>query len=293
MWGNYNLILDVRKDARIKTYPMFSKAGGFHTEAFENVIVSEMKNNNKLIVMLNFPNNPSGYTVTENEGDQVAKILIQAAQNGAHVLAVLDDAYFGLFYEKETLKESLFARLCGKHPRLLAIKLDGATKESFVWGLRVGFVTYGASIQGDESRPVYEALEKKTAGAVRGSISNASHLSETLVLKSMQDAHNPEEKIEKFEILRRRANRVKSVLQNPEYQDAWQAYPFNSGYFMCIRLKTVDAETLRVHLLNNYGVGLISIGSDKLRVAFSCLEEADIPLLFDIILQGVKDLTQA
>ena len=128
---------------------------------------------------------------------------------------------------------------------------------------------------------------------MRGSISNASHLSETLVLKSMQDAHNPEEKIEKFEILRRRANRVKSVLQNPEYQDAWQAYPFNSGYFMCIRLKTVDAETLRVHLLNNYGVGLISIGSDKLRVAFSCLEEADIPLLFDIILQGVKDLTQA
>jgi hypothetical protein len=107
----------------------------------------------------------------------------------------------------------------------------------------------------------------------------------------MQDQNNPSEKQEKFEILKRRANRVKSVLQDPNYQDAWQVYPFNSGYFMCIRLKTVNAESLRLHLLNHYGVGLISIGSENLRVAFSCLEETDIPLLFDTVLQGVKDLS--
>jgi hypothetical protein len=37
-------------------------------------------------------------------------------------------------------------------------------------------------------------------------------------------------------------------------------------------------------------VGLISIGDKDLRIAFSCLEETDIPELFDIVLQGVKDL---
>lgn len=289
MWGNYNLILDVRKGARLKTYPLFSEMGGFNLKAFEETITAEAAIRNKLIVMLNFPNNPTGYTVSESEGDRIVEILTKTAQNGAHVVAVTDDAYFGLFYEDDTLKESLFARLCGRHPRLMAVKLDGATKESFVWGLRVGFVTYGATIDGD-SRPFYEALEKKTAGAVRGSISNASHLSETLVLRSMMDENNPTEKQEKFDILKRRANRVKSVLQGFKYQDAWDVYPFNSGYFMCIRLKTVNAEALRVHLLNHYGVGLISIGTDNLRVAFSCLEEADIPLLFDTVLQGVKDL---
>ncbi|MBW2018269.1 MAG: hypothetical protein JRJ01_15775, partial [Deltaproteobacteria bacterium] len=61
-------------------------------------------------------------------------------------------------------------------------------------------------------------------------------------------------------------------------------------YFMCIRLKKVDAETLRVHLLEKYGVGLISLGSHDLRVAFSCVEKEDIPELFDTILQGVQDL---
>jgi hypothetical protein len=80
------------------------------------------------------------------------------------------------------------------------------------------------------------------------------------------------------------------VLRDPRYREAWDPYPFNSGYFMCIRLKSVDAETLRVHLLDRYGVGLIAIGSRNLRIAFSCLEENDIPELFDTILRGVNDL---
>jgi hypothetical protein len=75
-----------------------------------------------------------------------------------------------------------------------------------------------------------------------------------------------------------------------KYTDAWDVYPFNSGYFMCIRLKTVDAETLRVHLLDRYGVGLIALGASNLRVAFSCMEEGDVEKLFDTIYQGVKDL---
>jgi aspartate/methionine/tyrosine aminotransferase len=187
------------------------------------------------------------------------------------------------------MKESLFARLCGRHPRLLAVKLDGATKESYVWGLRVGFITYGVCTDGDPA-PVYDALEKKTAGAVRGSISNASHLGQTLVLQSMGDEKYPREKEAKYEILRRRAERVKEVLQDPRYREAWDAYPFNSGYFMCIRLKSVDAEALRIHLLDRYGVGVIALGNRNLRIAFSCLEETEIPELFDTVLKGVNDL---
>ncbi|MFO7987256.1 MAG: hypothetical protein R6U38_15465, partial [Desulfatiglandaceae bacterium] len=62
------------------------------------------------------------------------------------------------------------------------------------------------------------------------------------------------------------------------------------GYFMCLKLKTVDAEALRVHLLDTYGVGLISLGPTDLRVAFSCLEKEDTRALFDLVYQGVKDL---
>jgi hypothetical protein len=106
----------------------------------------------------------------------------------------------------------------------------------------------------------------------------------------MQNDNFMAEKEEKFEILKNRAIRVKEVLSDSRFADAWDVYPFNSGYFMCIRLKSVNAEALRVHLLEKYGVGLISIGEKDLRVAFSCLEENEIPELFNIVLQGVEDL---
>jgi len=292
MWGNYNLIFDVRKGACLTHFTMFNQEGGFNLKGFEEKIVEEAKKNDKVIVFLNFPNNPTGYTISEKEGDRIVEILTNTAKKGTNIIAVLDDAYFGLFYENETLKESLFARLCDQDERLLAVKLDGATKENFVWGLRVGFITYGCKLD-DDPEAVYDALAKKTAGAVRGSISNASHLGQSIVLKSMETEKYSAEKAEKFKILKKRANRVKEVLEDPKYKDAWDVYPFNSGYFMCIKLKTVDAEKLRVHILEKYGVGLISIGTKNLRVAFSCLEERDISELFDIILKGVNELNNA
>ena len=133
-------------------------------------------------------------------------------------------------------------------------------------------------------------MEKKTAGCVRGSISNASHLSQTILLHSMNHPENPTEKQAKYKVLKARADKVKKIVAKPKYQEAFTVYPFNSGYFMCLQLKTVEAETLRVHLLDHYGVGLIALGKYDLRVAFSCIDEDQIESLYDIILQGIQDL---
>ena len=289
MWGNYNMIFGVRHGATIVHYPLFDEQGGFHLQAFEECVASHAKERKKIIAILNFPNNPTGYTVTPGEADGIVDILTRRAEAGTRVIAITDDAYFGLFYEDNALHESIFTRLIGQNDRLLAVKLDGATKENYVWGLRVGFVTYGASFIGDIAK-AYEALEKKTAGAVRGSISNASRLGQEIVLKSMESENYHSEKQQKYQIMKGRAQEVKRVLGDPKYADAWDAYPFNSGYFMCLRLKTVPAEPLRVHLLEKYGVGLISLGETDMRVAFSCIEKEDVRELFDTVLRAVKDL---
>ena len=59
---------------------------------------------------------------------------------------------------------------------------------------------------------------------------------------------------------------------------------------MCLRMRHVNAEALRVHLLEKYGIGLISLGDRNLRVAFSCLEESQIPELFDLVYKGALEL---
>ena len=289
MWGNYNMVFSVRRGAHIAQFPMFDGDGKFNLEAFERCVRTVSQERNKVIVLLNFPNNPTGYTVTPSEGDGIAEVLVDLASSGKNVLAVTDDAYFGLFFDDEALKESIFTRLIGRHPRLAAIKLDGATKENFAWGLRVGFITYGVCADEDAGQ-MYDALEKKTAGAVRGSISNVSRLSQVLVHRSMQSPDYPAEKEEKLRIMRGRAQEVKRVLADPKFKPAWTVFPFNSGYFMCVRLKTVKAETLRRHLLDHYGVGVIALGDHDIRVAFSCVEEEDIQALFDTMGQAVEDL---
>jgi aspartate/methionine/tyrosine aminotransferase len=288
-WGNYNLIFAVRRGAKVVNHTLFDAAGSFNLAAFEQCLREQAADRDKVVVLLNFPNNPTGYSPSPAEADAIVDVLVRLAEDGTNVVAVTDDAYFGLVYDERCLQESLFTRLVGRHPRLLVIKLDGGTKENYIWGLRVGFITYGAVVDGGP-RPVYDALERKTSGDVRGSISNASHLSQEILLRSLRAPTFAVEKSEKYAVMKARADEIHRVLANEKYAPAFEAYPFNSGYFMCLRLKTVEAEPLRVHLLDKYGVGLISLGKSDLRVAFSCLERDDIEELFDTVLKGAEDL---
>ncbi len=285
VWGNYNMIFRVRREARMVKYPFFATSGGLDTAGFAATVAEESKRG-KLIVLLNFPNNPTGYAPTEPEARAICDALVAVAGRGCRVVVVCDDAYFGLFYEPEVMRESVFARLAGRHPRLLPIKLDGATKEDFVWGLRVAFMTFAAF----GGAPVHDALEKKTAGCIRGAVSNCSHASQSVLLHAMNDPAYAREKQAKFEVLRARAARVKQVLAGDRYASAWTPYPFNSGYFMCLRLKTLNAEAYRLRLLDRYGIGVIATAPTDIRVAFSCIEEQDIADLFEQMFQCEREM---
>ena len=290
MWGNYNMTFGVRKGVKVVQYDTFdSELTSYNLDSFEKLVRKEAQSSDKIILILNFPHNPTGYSLSVDEGKKIAGILKDIAQNGTNVIAVCDDAYFGLFYDSETMKESLFSLLAGSDERILAVKLDGATKEDYVWGLRIGFITYGLLAQKNNDE-IFEALEKKTAGCVRGNVSNISHLSQAILLKSMESNDYIEAKQEKFDLLMKRCLAIKEVVKDPAYKNAFDVYPFNSGYFMCLRLKENNAEELRLHLLDKYGLGLISIGENNLRVAFSCVEEKDLKTLFDLILKGANDL---
>ena len=290
LWGNYRLIFATRLGAHLETFPLYNGNNGFNTDGFHRVLKETAQKKSKIIVLLNFPNNPTGYSITPQEAAAICAVLKEVASAGVNMVVVSDDAYFGLFYADEVMQESLFAHTANLDERILAVKLDGATKEQFVWGFRVGFITFASGGEGS-GEVIYDVLGKKTMGAIRGGISNCSHLSQTLILKALESPSFAKEAQEKFEILKARALKVKEVLDNEKYRDAWTYYPFNAGYFMCLRLASVNAERLRQHILDTYGVGVISVGDTDVRVAFSCTEVDDIQELFDLIYKGVQDLS--
>ncbi|WP_018752245.1 aminotransferase class I/II-fold pyridoxal phosphate-dependent enzyme [Paenibacillus sanguinis] len=282
-WENYELTFGVRRHAELVHFPLFTEQMTFNSAGLRDVLLAQ-KDKGKAIVLLNFPNNPTGYTPGPKEGEEIISALLEAAEAGINVVAVTDDAYFGLFFE-DSLQESLFGKLSGLHPRLLPIKVDGATKEEYAWGFRVGFITFS-----DHHKDVLAALEQKTLGIIRSTISSGPHPSQTFVLQALKSPEFYAQKEEKFQVMKRRANKVKSLLDSGRYDEAWEYYPFNSGYFMCLKLKTVQAEALRLHLIHQYGVGTIALGESDLRIAFSCIAEEHLEELFELIYRGVHDL---
>lgn len=282
-WENYELAFDLAYGSRIETFPMFNDRG-CDLESFRAVLAG--KQNQKISILLNYPNNPAGYTPTKPEVQAIVGIIKAAAERGNRVLAIIDDAYFGLVYEDGVEKESIFTYLANLHENVLAVKLDGATKEDYVWGFRVGFITYGIKNGGKE---LYAALEAKTGGAVRGNISNAANLSQSLVFDSFASPTYAQEKAEKYAILKTRYEAVKRELStHPEYTECFRALPYNSGYFMCVKLAPgLDCEQVRKVLLSDFSTGVINM-SGILRIAFSAVAAKDIPELFRNLFNACK-----
>ncbi len=286
-WDNYYLNFHERRGAELEYFRFFA-GRGFDLDSFRSCL-ERLSAGAKAVVILNFPNNPSGYTPTEAEGEAIAAELLRTADRGVKLVALVDDAYFGLFYGTEVMKQSLYAKLAGRHRNLMAIKADAATKEVYVWGLRVGFVTF--SIGGAESgSPLYAALEAKAAGLIRSVISNCSALSQVLVLKSLTSPDFYGERAAKAAVMEARARRLQAILADGKYDDEFEAYPFNSGYFMCLRLKKHSTDEVRRRLLAEYGVGTIAITDTNLRVAFSSVEESQLEELFALIYKACRDL---
>lgn len=283
-WENYNLIFENSYGAKVSTFELFEN-GGFNVTDF-----SKKLNNidgEKIITLLNFPNNPAGYTPLISEIKAIVAEIKKVADKGKKVIVLIDDAYFGLVYEDGVYTESIFVELANLSENVLAIKLDGPTKEDYVWGFRVGFISY--AIKGGTVE-LYEALENKTAGAVRGNISNISQLSQSLLYKVYSAPTYEESKKKKFEILKNRYQILRTEITRPKYAAYFTPLPFNSGYFMCIELKKgLLAEEVREHLLENYSTGVIVLGN-VIRLAFSAVPQSQLPQLVENIYKTCIDL---
>jgi len=279
-WDNYSLIFNDRREGVLKGIPLFN-GHSLNIAAFEKALREEAKTG-AVRIILNFPNNPSGYTPLLSEVDALVKLVEDIAISGADVLVICDDAYFGLFYEEGIAKESIFSRFATLHERVLAVKIDGPTKEDYVWGLRTAFISFGS---GGLNAASQEALEKKLMGAIRSSVSCSNTPAQYLALKTWEDPTTEADKKHFFEVLFRRYQAVKRFMEANPVPPQLEDLPFNSGYFMSFHCKKGNAEELR-HALLEKGIGTIALGGDYLRVTFAAIEEEDIPAVYQAIFEA-------
>ena len=283
-WDNYELIFKEAVGCKIERFNTFKK-GAFDADAMKKALLAPGK---KKILILNFPNNPTGYTATLADAKKIVSAVKAAAAKGKKIVALCDDAYFGLVYEKGVHEESLFSEFSDLHRNVLAVKLDGTTKEDYVWGLRVGFISF--AFKGATADQL-KALEAKAAGDVRSGISNVTSIGQHLAIRAFEDPGYAAQKREKFAVLKKRYHQIRVILKtHPEYRKHFEPMPFNSGYFMCVKPIGVDAEKVRRHLVEKYSVGTIVL-SGLIRLAFSTVPTAKLDKLFAAVDAAIADLT--
>ena len=285
-WDNYELIFSDNAGGVMKLFKSFTPEGRFNTEGMKKALL-ETKGETARII-LNFPNNPTGYTPSKSEAMEILKALVDVADTGKKIMVISDDAYFGLFYEEETEKESLFAYMADAHENIFAIKGDAATKEEMVWGFRIGFISYASK---NFTPEMLDALTKKTLGAIRCTVSNCDCPGQSLLLKAMTEGKRyQEDKKYLFDTISDRYNTLRDALNSHKDSKVLTPYPFNSGYFMAFDTNGHDAEELRLYLLDKYHVGTINIMGKTLRLAYCSVEKEGIKELVDLVYNAAEEL---
>ena len=285
-WDNYDLIFSDLIGAKPVLFPFYGEHGGFNVEGMKNALMSVESEYVRII--LNFPNNPTGYTPSKMEAKEMVAALISVADSGKKILVLSDDAYFGLFFEEETEKESLFAYLADAHENIFAVKGDAATKEEMVWGFRIGFITYASKGFTDAH---LDALTKKTLGMIRCTVSNCDRPGQSLVVNAIQNGtHYAEDKETIFKAMDERYRIVKKAVERHKDEKIITPYAFNSGYFMAFSTNGRNAEDLRVYLLDKYQIGAINIMGHTLRLAYCSVEPEGLDEVVDTVYKAAEEL---
>ena len=284
-WQNYAQIYTIKLGNKIYKYNQFDENNEFSISNFKETLYSIKED--KISLILNFPNNPTGYTPSDAELNSLVDVISTYAKENKNkqLIIVSDDAYFGLFFEKNHKTPTLSATYkLSENENCLIVKLDGITKEFYSWGLRVGFITYYT--KNDELRKI---LLEKTQGYLRSTTSSPSNLSQQIAVRLLDNKQSLEEKEINDKIIEERYNELKQAISTEQLDQLVRVLPFNSGYFFTIKLPSnINAHEFRLKFLNEYKYGVYSMDDEHIRIAFSCLDKELIPELINKFKQCIK-----
>ena len=284
-WQNYAQIYTIKLGNKIYKYNQFDENNEFSISNFKETLYSIKED--KISLILNFPNNPTGYTPSDVELNSLVDVISTYAKENKNkqLIIVSDDAYFGLFFEKNHKTPTLSATYkLAENENCLIVKLDGITKEFYSWGLRVGFITYYT--KNDELRKI---LLEKTQGYLRSTTSSPSNLSQQIAVRLLDNKQSLAEKEINDKIIEERYNELKQAISKEQLDQLVRVLPFNSGYFFTIKLPSnINAHEFRLKFLNEYKYGVYSMDDEHIRIAFSCLDKELIPELINKFKQCIK-----
>ncbi|MBY9021319.1 MAG: aminotransferase class I/II-fold pyridoxal phosphate-dependent enzyme [Candidatus Lokiarchaeota archaeon] len=299
-WGNYDNIVEKLIGAKIKSFDFLS-GEKFNTNGMKNAIYEISKVQEKIVIILGFPNNPTGYIPNQEELDEIIATLKEVQRSISKPIVVLvDDAYEPYVFSNEVINRSIFYALHELEEDIIPIKLDGITKELLLYGGRIGFITIGLKPHwvknAEELTTLKTELDNKLSGLIRTTISNSNHFYQSLVLKLFEDIGMDgliQKRDKVINLLKERYKKINSEFKKIKNENI--SVDSNAGgFFIFVNLNKISANKFADHLLIRYKVGVIPIEKphdniNGIRIAYCSIDIKKIPEFVSRIDQALKD----
>ena len=288
-WGNYDNIIEKLLGAKIKSFEFFIKSK-FNVQGLKDAIYEVSKIQEKIVLILGFPNNPTGYIPKKEELEEIINVLRLAQKDiSKPIIVLVDDAYEPYVYSNNVINRSIFYDLHDLEEDIIPIKIDGITKEFLMYGGRIGFVTIGLKpswVNSEEELDILKTeINNKLSGLIRTTISNSNHFYQSLIINLFKDvgADGLIQKRDKVKaLLKARYEKINAELRKIKNSDI-SVDPNAGGFFVFVNLnpKKFRANDFADHLLKKYKVGVIPIEKPNdningIRIAYCSIDLTQI-----------------
>lgn len=222
-WQPYKKMCD-EFERDFRTYNFLTDDLKFDLESYEKAQNKALKDHDRMVSIINSPgNNPTGYSLTDEEWDEVIRISKKAVESGKKITLVIDVAYIEFagggeqkkFFKKfENLPENLFV--------LVAFSMS---KAYTAYGLRSG-----AAIGISSSKEVIEEFDHALAHSARVNWSNGVHAPQHILVDLAKDENIEEYEKELSDLKRMLSDRAR-VFVGEARRHNLRIIPYFGGFF--------------------------------------------------------------
>lgn len=279
-WSPYGVLCqDALREIAIFSY--FDVFSNFNTKAFEVKVKELLDRQDSLLIILNTPaHNPTGYSLSDGEWDQVIDVCKQAAADGAKKITLLVDIAY-LDYAGEKNASRSFMKKFGKLPaNILVVLAFSMSKGYTMYGQRTGAMLGISSNK--EVIKEFEDINQFTSRATWSNINRgAMKLLSVIYRDKILSAELEKERNFFYNMIRERAD----IFMREAAEAKLEMLPYRAGFFLSVPAADSDAVCNRLHSDNIFAVPL----AKGVRIAVCAVPAAKITGMAGKVAKALSD----
>lgn len=227
-WAPYGTIAG-EIGRKIAVFEMFTEDGIFNTAAFQAKCAELLASQNSLVIILNTPaHNPTGYSLTEEDWDEVVRILNDEAACGKAIALLIDAAYIDFAGDEEKYRRFM-PKLAQLPENVISIVAYSLSKTYTLYGARCGAMICIAKTQeiADEFKRVCEYSS-------RGSWSNTARIAQVILSRIYGDSELLKKVDEERKVYRDMLNARGRAFSEAAAECGLNIVPYDAGFFVSV-----------------------------------------------------------